>query len=272
MCLLLVAYRAHPDVELLLAGNRDEFYRRQAKPPGLIYRQPRIFAGQDLEAGGTWMGENEHGLVAALTNRRVAGAAAPPEARSRGEIVLGLLRHAAPGEAASWLERLPHAQFRPYSVLFGNRERFYFFSPQDGALLRPLEPGFYSLSNSTLNDRTWPKVERALEFLERHRAQPGTRLLEDLQRFLCDATPAAGAPSLDLAEELRGATGAVFIRTQAYGTVSSSIITLGGKLGSRYYFAERQAMQEADAGWRGGGAGPGPFRLLETELQAHPVT
>ena len=34
MCLILFAYRAHPDYPLILAANRDEFYARPALPLG----------------------------------------------------------------------------------------------------------------------------------------------------------------------------------------------------------------------------------------------
>ena len=83
MCLVLLWYRAHPDADLLLAGNRDEFYRRPAAPPAVLSRDPLICAGRDLVAGGTWMGRNEAGLVAAITNRYGSRDSAPPDARCR---------------------------------------------------------------------------------------------------------------------------------------------------------------------------------------------
>ncbi|HEX7929007.1 MAG TPA: NRDE family protein, partial [bacterium] len=169
MCLLLLAYQAHPDVPLLLGGNRDEFHSRSAAAPSVIARAPMIFAGQDLEAGGTWMGRNEHGMVAALTNRRDPAFVPPPNVRSRGEIVMGLLRTQDPAVAASWLAAQPAEVYRPFSVLFGNRERFYYFSPREVAAPKALTPGMYALSNSTLDDRSWPKVDRSLKFLDGER-------------------------------------------------------------------------------------------------------
>lgn len=257
MCLLLLAYQTHPDVALLLGGNRDEFKHRPAAPPAVISRNPVIFAGQDLEAGGTWMGRNAHGLVAALTNRRDPEFVAPPGVRSRGEIVMGLLQHRNPDAAAAWLADQPGAAYRPFSVLFGSEAGFYYFAPRDTAIPRPLTPGFYALSNSTLDDRSWPKVDRSLAFLEAQRTAPGEACIAALQRFLCDATPPDALPAQDAAEEIHGAMGAVFIRSAGYGTVSSTIITEGGKLGSRYYYAEAADMA------RYGGQGPAPFRRMD---------
>jgi len=261
MCLILLAYRSHPDVDVLLAGNRDEFHRRPAVPPALIAQQPRIYGGLDLEAGGTWMGRNEHGLLAALTNRRSSDPP-PPGVRSRGEIVLGLLRQRTPPDAAAWLSAQPHDRYRPYTVLFGGREAFYCFSPQDGRESRTLQPGAYALSNSTLDDRSWPKVERSHRFLREHGRRKGEDLLTDLQRFLCDPTPADNQLSLVPGEEIHGAMGAIFIRRNDYGTVSSSILTLGGTLGDRYYFAQHGEMIEAADEAAGGKPFRTPFRLV----------
>ena len=86
-------------------------------------------------------------------------------------------------------------------------------------------------------------------------------------------TPPDALPSVDRAEEIHGALGAVFIETSGYGTVSSSIICEGGALGSRYYFAEGEALRVAQRGWAREAFGNGeagapataegsPFRLL----------
>jgi uncharacterized protein with NRDE domain len=273
MCLILLALRAHPDTDLLLAGNRDEFYARPSAPPALIASSPRIFAGRDLEAGGTWMGRNEHGLVAALTNRRQQPPREPPDAKSRGEIVRTLLGFASPEQAAAWLAVEPVARYRPFNVLFGTPARCYFFSSQEMAPPRLLEPGCYALSNSTLDDVSWPKVARSHAFFARSRALPGEALLVALQAFLCDPTPPDRLPSADRSEEIHGPLGAVFIRTPGYGTVSASIICEGGALGDRYYFAEAADMDAAQPGWARRAFGNGeqdvppdpagsPFRLL----------
>ncbi len=292
MCLILLAYKTHPDADLVLGGNRDEFRSRPSAPPAVICHDPVIQAGRDLEAGGTWLGRNGHGLVAALTNRR-PGPGDPADApRSRGEIVLELLRRRSPEEAAQWIGALDPGQYRPFNVLFGDAGAFYFYSPHQGTTPLPLEPGFHVLSNSTLNDDSWPKVARSRRFLEQSRTLDGESFLVAMQAFLCDpALPeppipehlreSPGQPSgngdweAGLKREPLGALGAVFVETPGYGTVSAAILTSGGKLGERYYFAEAEAMRRAQQGWARGallaeqGASPqaparrgSPFRLL----------
>jgi uncharacterized protein with NRDE domain len=243
MCLLLLWSSAHADFDLLLAGNRDEFYRRPALPPAILHRDPLILAGKDLEAGGTWMGRNQHGLAAAITNRYGSRLDPPPNPRSRGEIVLEVLKRPDAQSAAEWVSALPVERYRGFNLLFGDRQGFYFFGSAEGVPPRQLAPGFHALSNSTLDDLSWPKVARAHRFAEAHRRMPGEQLIAELQDFLCDRTPPDRLPAADRNEEIHGALGAVFIETPEYGTVSASIITLGGKLGDRYYFAEGKDMR-----------------------------
>src|SRR6266536_3537682 len=58
---------------LIIAANRDEHYDRPSAPPALLNTQPKIIAGRDLRAGGTWLGVNETGLIAGILNRRLDG-------------------------------------------------------------------------------------------------------------------------------------------------------------------------------------------------------
>ena len=191
---------------------------------------------------------NRADMMAALTNRHGGERPVPPGVRSRGGIVMELLGQDGPAQAAAWLEALDVAAYRPFNVLFGDPEQFYFFASEAHEPPRALAPGCYALSNSTLDDRSWPKVERSLAFFADHRGQPGEQLMQDLQYFLGDATPPDAIQSEDPGEEIHGALGAVFIRAPGYGTVSSTILTSGGTLGERYYFAEGKRLGENPAG------------------------
>ena len=86
MCLILVAWQVHPHYPLVLAANRDEFYRRPAAPAQWWPGTEGILAGRDLEAGGTWLGVTRQGAFAALTNFRDP-ASHRADAPSRGQLV-----------------------------------------------------------------------------------------------------------------------------------------------------------------------------------------
>src|SRR5437763_506886 len=97
MCLLAMLYRAVDGAPLLVAANREEAYARGGTPPALWAEPRAVVAGVDPQAGGTWLGVNAHGLLVAVTNRRLSH---PPERpRSRGLLVRDLL--AAPDALAA---------------------------------------------------------------------------------------------------------------------------------------------------------------------------
>src|SRR5580658_78801 len=96
MCLILVAWRAHPHYPLVLAANRDEFHARAAAPAAW-WPQPQILAGRDLSAGGTWLGVARDGRFAALTNYRDP-TRAQHAGPSRGELVPAALSSLLPLE------------------------------------------------------------------------------------------------------------------------------------------------------------------------------
>ena len=48
MCLILFAYKVHPIYNLIVAANRDEFYKRATAPVHFWEDVPEILAGRDL--------------------------------------------------------------------------------------------------------------------------------------------------------------------------------------------------------------------------------
>jgi uncharacterized protein with NRDE domain len=79
MCLLVFAWNAVPGHRLVLAGNRDEFHARPTEPMRW-WAAPRMLAGRDLLAGGTWLAAGDDGRFAVVTNFR---APATPLRRSK---------------------------------------------------------------------------------------------------------------------------------------------------------------------------------------------
>ena len=70
MCLILFAWRVHPGYPLVVAANRDEFFRRPTAAAKFWDEAPTVLAGRDIAAGGTWMGITKDGRFSALTNFR----------------------------------------------------------------------------------------------------------------------------------------------------------------------------------------------------------
>ena len=139
MCLLSVAYQAHPRYPLILVANRDEFFDRPARPARFWEQHPNLLAGKDLSAGGTWLGVTRSGRVAALTNFRAP--AQPRGVRSRGKIVTDYLLGAkssargSSNHALSYVESLADSSvvdgtptYSPYNFIaldFSGSERAF---------------------------------------------------------------------------------------------------------------------------------------------------
>jgi len=153
MCLILLAWKAHPDLALAVAANRDEFHARAAAPARFWQDRPAILAGRDLEAMGTWMGVARNGRFAAVTNYR--GAREPSAAESRGALVSRFLENKENPER--YLAALfPQAnKYSGFNLLACDGEELWWMSNRDGAPRR-LEPGVYGLGNLLLDS---PELE-----------------------------------------------------------------------------------------------------------------
>jgi len=68
MCLIFLSVNHHPDYKLIVAANRDEFYQRKTAAADFWEEDPRVLAGRDLEAGGTWLGASRHGNISMIPN------------------------------------------------------------------------------------------------------------------------------------------------------------------------------------------------------------
>jgi len=204
MCLLLLAWRAHPELALAVAANRDEFHGRPAAAAAFWPDRPAILAGRDLEAKGTWMGVARSGRFAAVTNYR--GAREPSAAESRGALVTKFLENGGtPGE---YMKGLSPQKYSGFNLLACDGEELWWMSNRDGAPRR-LEPGIYGLGNLLLDS---PEVE------------------PDKARFRAVLDIAPGV------EPLFGTLAPARIVNGQYGTRCSTVLL---KSDSRLRFAER---------------------------------
>jgi uncharacterized protein with NRDE domain len=224
MCLIVFAYRRHPDYHLILAANRDETYDRPTLPLAHWQDAPEIVAGRDLISGGTWLGVTRNGRFAAVTNYRVPQVAReqPP---SRGLLAANFLQG---GEAPHiYLENLraSAARYDGFSLLVGDSRGIYYFSNRENTP-RELSPGLYGLSNHLL-DTPWPKVQRAKSALrqimdaENIEPQRILKLLADSERPADDALPDTG-----IGLQREQLLSPIFVAGERYGTRSSTVLLI----------------------------------------------
>ena len=163
MCTLILLDRVVPQIPLVVAANRDEFLSLPAARPALFQSgegRPGFVAPQDLEAGGTWMGLNQHGLFVGLTNRPVAQK--PAGARSRGLLVLDALARDSAREVPEEIERQRGERYAPFNLLAADgRETWLIRRTDQGAHeISALQPGIHVICNRDRHDPGSSKVAR----------------------------------------------------------------------------------------------------------------
>lgn len=231
MCLIVFAWQVIPSLPLIAAANRDEFYLRPSAPAQAWAEHPHIFAGRDLEAGGSWMGITQdgtaHSRFAAITNLR-----GPQERRSdapsRGALVadylsgnmtpLDYLEHIKAGSAA----------YNGFNLLLGGVDQLIWFSNRgdgDARNGQPLAPGIYGLSNGML-DAPWPKVLKTKAQLASLLCQGAPQ--EAYFDMLADTRRADDLrlPQTGVSLEWERMLSAVCIASPDYGTRTSTVVKL----------------------------------------------
>lgn len=226
MCTLALYFRVFDDYPLLLAANRDEHFDRPSAPPGLISDNPKIIAGKDLRAGGTWLGVNEHGLIVGILNRRVnlvgGEQLAPSVARSRGLLCLDLL--GLDSAAAGWEFISAHTSlYNPFTVVIVDRADAFVAYNNDGPqiIAKRLDPGLQVFSSAAELDLSSAKADRAHERFALLKNRPPANVsqpsawLPELKGALADHTLREGADDPG---------DAICVHRDSSGTVSSSVI------------------------------------------------
>ncbi len=166
MCSLIILFRPDHAWPVILAANRDELASRPWKPPARHWPdRPEVVAGIDLAAGGSWMGLNDHGVVACVLNR--VGSLGPLSGkRSRGELVLEALDHATAAEAAEALSHLEARSYRSFNLVLADEEEAYwlrnFGGRNDEIEVLPVPKGVSMITAHDLNDLSSPRIARFL--------------------------------------------------------------------------------------------------------------
>ena len=224
MCLILFANEANSRYQLVLAANRDEFYSRPTSTTAFWEEAPDILAGRDLKSGGSWMGVTRGGKIAAVANFRGSGKVWE-DAPSRGNLVSDFLSSCESPDVFTARLRTRARNYNGFSLLLGSAESLWWYSNQYDEQPHKIIPGIHGLSNHLL-DTPWAKVKRGKRALEDLLVGETKITPEQVFPILEDRTPAADdeLPDTGVGLELEKVLSAAFIRTQYYGTRSSTVL------------------------------------------------
>lgn len=229
MCLLVLAWRAHPRYRLIVTANRDEFHERPAAPLGPWADSPGIIGGRDLQAGGAWFAVDTNERCGIVTNFREFGRRRR-SAPSRGRLVPAYLAgRQPPGDYLRTLET-DAPGYAGFNLLLTDRESLWYACNRADTFARELLPGIHALSNEFL-DTPWPKVTRVRErfaSLLESTGPDAVGLADGLFALLADreTAPAESLIAPGLTPDWARKLSAPFVVDPGYGTRCSTVLTV----------------------------------------------
>lgn len=244
MCLVALAWRAHPRYRLALIANRDELHARPSAAADIDPDAPDVYGGRDLLQGGGWLQVSTRGRLAAVTNVR---AGLSPEAwpRSRGTLVRDFVRGNTGAVAATQGLAPVAAEFGRFNLLAWDGEALAFAGNHPEFASAVVEPGLHAMSNGAF-DAPWPKATRASRALEAWLRAPAATVaspamdgIAPLLAALADGSiaPDDALPDTGVGIELERRLSPPFVRDPRYGTRCSSVVLVDD---TSILFAERR--------------------------------
>lgn len=220
MCTVVALHRPEHPWPLVIAANRDEMADRPWRPPSRHWPdRPNVVAGIDDLGGGTWLGINDQGVVAAILNRM--GTLGPLAGkRSRGELPLDALDHGDAADAVEAFSDLRPEAYRPFNMIIAdNRDAYWLRSLGVGRVEAfALPPGLSMITARDRNDLADPRIRAFLpRFAAAEVPDPDAGRWQAWQELL--ATPPG-------ADEKDPEAGLCLTLPSGFGTVCSTLIAL----------------------------------------------
>lgn len=211
MCILVLLRRVVERYPLILLMNRDEAYERPSQPPLLSKNGNSVVAPEDRRAGGTWVGVNDMGLIAAISNRHAGEF--DSTRRSRGLLCREALRQSSALEVKDLVEEeLAQVDYNPFNLIYADAGRTFVTHHGEEIRTLELEGDVHILANLDVDDDDQARIRRAKEFLARLDLSEVGQAVEELQRLAADH------------EEVDGQS--ICLHRDSSGTVSSTIIAV----------------------------------------------
>ncbi len=213
---MAILYKVAHDTPILIASNREESFDRPTQQPKIQSGTPRTVCGIDRKAGGTWLGVNQRGMVATVTNRKKENVPADP--RSRGLLCRELLNSRSAEEAAQYAaEELATGAYAGANYVCIDLDYGAVVYGGDEIKIVELTPALHVLTDGDLDDLNDPRQDYVRRMLTLHTLDSSVAFLAVASRAFSRKPDSAGRRGI--------------VRVGGnYGTVSSTLLALSGKI------------------------------------------
>jgi hypothetical protein len=216
MCIMAILYRSARNAHILLASNREELSTRPTQHPKIQSGTPRVICGTDLVANGTWLGVNQFGLFAAVSNRRKLQV--PSQPRSRGLLCRDLLQFRQAKDAAEHAAKeLATGRYAGANYVCADSRFAAVVHGGNRVEIVELQPGLHIISGGDVDQPGDERDEAVRRMLTLHK-------LDSAVTFLAVASRAFSRPP-----DTFGRRGIVVTGTEPC-TVSSTLLAISRKI------------------------------------------
>ncbi len=222
MCLIVFAYKQHPEYNLILVANRDEQYTRPTESLHHWDSPAGIIAGRDSLRGGTWLGIARNGHFSAITNHR-NGLRRSSSTHSRGLLTTNFLSSSISAQNYAESINQTNVPYDGFNLMVADSSGLFYVSDDSRHYLQ-LQPGIHGLSNARLNT-DWPKTRQQKQQLEEHirtghpDSQALIRMMGNPLRY-----PDELLPDTHVGIDIERALSSSFIQLAHYGTRATTLV------------------------------------------------
>jgi len=215
MSLLAIVYQLVPESPILVAANREESYDRACPPPTIQSGKPRILASFDPKTKGLYLGVNQRGMFAAAIGRRKYNDNIAT--KSRACLCRDMLK--APSAKAAIdlaLEQLDTGQYDGVNLVAADADGGWVIHSGAETEVVELQRGLSIIGHHNLDDPRDQRVAMARRLLTLQTLDSPIKFLALASRVFARSPGEPGRPSM-------------VVREKDYGTVSSTLFSLGKK-------------------------------------------
>jgi hypothetical protein len=215
MSLLAIVYHLVPEAPILVAYNREEPFDQVCPVPAIQSGKPRVLASMDQHTGGTYLGMNQNGMFVSVIRRRKTNVPASP--KSRGVLAREMLKCNSARQAVDLaLEELHSNQYGGANFVVADPDSGWVIHSGNDTNVSELEPGLCIVGEHDVDDPRDDRGNMARRLLTLQTLDSPVKFLAIASKVLARTPTDPHRPSM-------------VVRKPGYGTVSSTLISLGTK-------------------------------------------